>query len=111
MFSYRGQWSWQYNILINWFARHLHILMQMMNVVISLNSIRLNIFHIIGDPPILGEIFRCMNDNIPGDGGPADDSMQTGWCLHTNNIYTVLILKTSNGIELYGQFLNCFVLS
>ena len=54
---------------------------------------------------------RCMNDNIPGDVGPADDSMQTGWCLHTNNIYTVLIWKTSNGIKLYGHYFNCFVLS
>ena len=24
-------------------------------------------------------------------GEPDDDSMQTGWCLHTNNICTVLI--------------------
>ena len=46
-----------------------------------------------------------MNDYIPGDGGPDDDSIQTGWCLHTNNIYTVLICKTSNGIE------KCFVWS
>ena len=54
-----------------------------------------------------------MNDYIPGDGGPDDDSIQTGWCLHTNNIYTVLIWKTSNGITnvLYGHFFNCFVLS
>ena len=44
-------------------------------------------------------------------GGADDDSMQTGWCLHTNIIYTVLIWKSSNGIEkcLYDHFVNCFL--
>ena len=54
-----------------------------------------------------------MNDNVPGDGGPDDDGMQTGWCLHTNKIYTVLIWKTRNGIKkcFYCHFVNCLVLS